>query len=811
MHVLLIEDNEDDAVLIRDVLSRQGGEPITVDWADRLDTGLAQLAHGPFDAILADLSLPDNHGLDIVSTLRRHRRDAPVIVLTGLDDAAVAERALRHGAQDYWVKSRLSPDGLTRAIRYAIERHQAELALRRSEERFHLACRATRDAIWDWEIDTDTLTWNDTYRSVFGHSLPEKDNRMATWPERIHPEERAGVLAGLHAAIQSAATIWTAEFRFLRTDGTYAYALNRGYIVRSDDGVPRRMIGAMIDMSERRQLDRQRAAQLAVTIALDESVSLGEAMPALLRVIGELKDWVFGSLWLVDTHKKVLRVDATWHSSSINADALTAAYRMTCLRPGIGLAGQTWKAALPLILVDISEDATFPIASMAQQAGLRGACAFPIYRGQDIMGVLEFHTQEVLRADDEQRQMLADLGAKISQLLHRKDLERQLRQSQKMEALGRMASGIAHDFNNLLTVINSWSALLLEHASVEEKWKRGLTHIKEAGDKAAGLTRQLLAFTRQQVVEQQVMSLNERVMSIVELMQRVIGEDIHLVVNLDPHLWQVKADAGQIEQVIMNLVVNARDAMPQGGRLELMSQNVRIEETDSARQELRPGSYAVLTVRDSGCGMDEETLAHIFEPFFTTKERGKGTGLGLSTVYGIIKQSGGYITVESEPNSGTTFTIYLPQLVAGPPDPRSEPVVAPLLRGSETVLLVEDDEMVLVLAQVVLEAQHYRVLPARNAEQAIELVRHHAQEIDVVLTDTVMPGMGGPALAERLLQLRPGLRVIVTSGYAGRGQEFIQSLGSQAAFLQKPYTPDMLTKKLREVLDSSGAPRPMPD
>lgn len=812
MHVLLIEDNEDDAVLIRDALSRQGGEPVTVDWTDRLDTGLAQLARGSVDAVLADLSLPDNHGLDIVNKLRRYGRDAPVIVLTGLDDEAVAERALRHGAQDYWVKSRLSPDGLTRAIRYAIERHQTEQALRRSEERFQLACRATRDAIWDWDIDADALTWNETYQVVFGPSPPEKDKRLATWSERIHPEERAGVLAGLHAAIQSSDTLWTAEFRFLRTDGTYAYALNRGYVVRSDDGVPRRMIGAMIDLSERRQSDRQRAAQLAVAIALDESVSLGEAMPTILRLIGELKDWVFGSFWLIDTHKNVLRVDATWHSSSINADELTAVYRTACVRPGIGLAGRTWKAGSPLILADISEDTTFPTLSMAQQAGLRGACAFPIHRGQDIMGVLEFHTQEVLRVDDEQRQMLADLGAKLSQLLHRKDFERQLRQSQKMEALGRMAGGIAHDFNNLLTVINSWSALLLEHTSVDEKWKHGLAQIKEAGDKAAGLTRQLLAFTRQQVVEQQVMSLNERVLSVVELMQRVIGEDIQLVVNLDPELWQVKADAGQIEQVIMNLVVNARDAMPQGGRLELTTQNVHIEEADSARQEeLHPGSYAVLTVRDSGCGMEAETMAHIFEPFFTTKERGKGTGLGLSTVYGIIKQSGGYIAVESEQNNGTTFTIYLPQLIDRPSDSHSEPVASPLLRGSETVLLVEDDEMVLVLAQAVLEAQHYKVLPARNAEQAIEIVRHHAQDIDVVLTDTVMPGMGGPALAERLLQLRPGLRVIVTSGYAGRGQEFIQSLGSQAAFLQKPYTPDMLTKKLREVLDSSGPPRPLPD
>jgi CheY-like chemotaxis protein len=369
-----------------------------------------------------------------------------------------------------------------------------------------------------------------------------------------------------------------------------------------------------------------------------------------------------------------------------------------------------------------------------------------------------------------------------------------------------MAGGIAHDFNNLLTVINSWSELLLEHASMEEKWQRGLTQIKEAGDKAAGLTRQLLAFTRHQVVEQQVMNLNERVMNIVEMMQRVIGEDIHLAVNLDPQLGQVKADAGQMEQVIMNLVVNARDAMPEGGRLELKTHSIRIKETDPLPHELlHPGSYAVLMVRDSGCGMDAETLAHIFEPFFTTKERGKGTGLGLATVYGIVTQSGGSIAVESEPGGGTLFTIYLPQLGDRPPDSLSKSAVPPLLRGSETVLLVEDDELVRGLAQVVLEGQHYTVLPTRNAEEAIELAMDRGQHIDVVITDTVMPGMGGPDLAQRLMQIRPGLRVILTSGYAGRGQEFIESLGPQAAFLQKPYTPDMLTRKMREILNSSGA------
>lgn len=812
MHVLLIEDNEDDAVLIRDALSEQTGETFTVDWADRLETGLARLASARADAVLVDLSLPDNQGLEIVDEVRKQRHDAPVVVLTGLDDEAVAERALRRGAQDYLVKGRLTADGLRRAIRYAVGRNHVEQALRKSEERFQLACRATRDAIWDWDIETDILTWNDTYQVVFGHGPSHKENRLRTWSERIHPEERAAVMENLDMVLHSPENLWTAEYRFRRTDGTYAHTLNRGYVVRDGNGSPRRMIGTMIDITDRRQADRQRAAQLAVTIALDESLSLGEAMPTILRVICELNDWAFGSLWLVDSHQKILRADATWHSPSIHADDLTAVYRSLSVRPGIGLAGRTWTAGMPLIMADIAQDATFPTAYVAQHAGLRGACAFPIHRRQDITGVLEFYTRDALRPDDGHLQMLSELGEKISAFLHRKDLERQLGQAQKMEALGRMAGGIAHDFNNLLTVINSWSELLLGDSASEEKMRRGLTQIKEAGDKAAGLTRQLLAFTRHQVVEKQIMNLNERVMSIVELMQRVIGEDIDLAVSLDPQLGRVKADIGQIEQVVMNLVVNARDAMPHGGRLELETRTVHIDQPDnSCHDELRAGSYAVLTVRDSGCGMDAETIAHIFEPFFTTKERGKGTGLGLATVYGIVKQSGGSIAVHSEPGSGTIFDIYLPQLSDQQAVSHSTPSSSPILRGSETVLLVEDDEMVRGLAQIVLESHRYTVMPARNADEAIELAQDHGGVIDLVMTDMVMPGIGGTVLAERLRQLRPGIKVIVTSGYAGRGQEFIESLGSQAAFLQKPYTPETLTRKVRDVLDSTGAFLRMPD
>ena len=806
MDVLLIEDNEDDALLIREALARQTGELSAVEWADRLETGLAHLARRPVDAVLVDLSLPDSQGLETVDRVRKQLSDAPVVVLTGLDDEAVAELALRHGAQDYLVKGRLTGDALIRAIRYAVGRNHVEKALRKSEERFQLACRATRDAIWDWDIEADKLLWNETYHAVFGSESADKPHNLTTWSERIHPDERSHILSGLQSVLQSTANLRTAEYRFLRGDGTYAHTFDRGYLVRSQQGQPQRMIGAMTDMTDRWQSDRQRAVQLAVTVALEESTSLSEAMPGLLRAICENRGWAFGCLWALDAQHKELRVEATWHSPSLDADALTHVYRSSTLRPGIGLAGEVWKAGTPLVRATIAQDPSSPTTCVAMQAGLKGASAFPIHRAGDIVGVLEFLSRDVLRPDDGQIQMLDELGAKISQFLHRKDLERQLRQTTRMEALGRMAGGIAHDFNNLLTVINSWSELLLAQTQTDAKLRRGLLQIKEAGDKAAGLTKQLLAFTRHQVVEPQVMNLNDRVLSIVELMQRVIGEDINLVVTLDPALGEVKADAGQIEQVVMNLVVNARDAMPNGGRLELQTRTVSVDRPDFvSHEQLRPGPYAALIVRDSGCGMDAETIAHIFEPFFTTKERGKGTGLGLATVYGIVKQSGGSIEVESQPGTGTTFRVYLPQVGNHEAPSPASPTTSSTRRGAETILLVEDDDMVRGLAQTVLEHQDYNVLPARNAEEAFALAQHTARPIDVVMTDMMLPGMDGSELAGRLQQDRPGMRVIVTSGYANRGQEFIGTLGSHATFLQKPYTPETLTKKVREVLDAGHA------
>ncbi len=510
MRVLLIEDNEDDVTLIREMLSEKEDMEVKLDWADRLSTGLARLTQGKIDLVLLDLSLPDSHGLDTFTAVQAHAQDLPIVVLTGLDDEAMAGQAVRRGAQDYLVKGRLDGDILSRAARYAVDRKQAENALRESEA--------------------------------------------------------------------------------------------------------------------------------------------------------------------------------------------------------------------------------------------------------------------------------------------------QLRQAQKMESIGQLAGGIAHDFNNLLTVINSYSDMLLGDMGFDNSFSRsGLEQIKEAGYRAASLTRQLLAFSRRQVLEPKVLDLNETVSNMAKLLRRLIGEDIALVLCPHPKLGRIKADPGQVEQIIMNLAVNARDAMPGGGQLTIETMNVELDSSVHTHPAGRPGSYVLLAVSDTGCGMNADTLARIFEPFFTTKELGKGTGLGLATVDGIVKQNGGNIRVSSDLGKGTTFKIYFP-LIEGEAEritPASTPDEA--LRGSETILLVEDDEMVRALAQAILERYGYTVLATRNVTDALRLAQEDNRTLHLLLTDTIMPGMNGPALADRVLSLRPAIKILYMSGYADKAFTPTDTWEPGTAFLQKPFTPQMLAHKVREM------------
>jgi PAS domain S-box-containing protein len=383
-----------------------------------------------------------------------------------------------------------------------------------------------------------------------------------------------------------------------------------------------------------------------------------------------------------------------------------------------------------------------------------------------------------------------------------KRMEEMLRQAQKMEAVGQLAGGVAHDFNNLLGVILGYAELLLDNLSPNDSQRKKIEEIQKAGNRAVLLTRQLLAFSRKQVLQATVLDLNAVVVGTEKLLQRLIGEDIELLVVLSPELYCVKADLGQIEQIIMNLAVNARDAMPGGGKLTIETANVEFDEEYAALHACtRSGPHVMLAVTDNGCGMDAKTKAHIFEPFFTTKEFGKGTGLGLSTVYGIVTQSGGSVWVYTEPGIGTTFKIYLPR-IDGPTQALAiDRVNAELLRGSETILLAEDAEPLRKLTCVFLEKNGYTVLAAENSKEAIALAERRDQPIHLLLTDVVMPGMSGRELANYLTAKYPDMKVLYMSGYTSDAIVHQGVLDHGIFFMEKPFSQETLMRKLREVLD----------
>lgn len=388
----------------------------------------------------------------------------------------------------------------------------------------------------------------------------------------------------------------------------------------------------------------------------------------------------------------------------------------------------------------------------------------------------------------------------------RRKLEEQLRQVQKMEAVGRLAGGVAHDFNNLLTIINGYSELILDGLPASDPLVDYVEQIRRAGDRAAEMTKQLLAFSRKQMQQPVVLDMNSLIRETEKLLHRLIGADIELVLDLKSDLWKINADKGQMEQIIMNLILNARDAMPSGGSLVVATNNVELDENfASMHSEARAGKYVLLAVCDTGCGMDKETLARVFEPFFTTKDADKGTGLGLATVYGIVKQCDGHIDVYSEPGLGTTFKVYLP--INGADDTAA---ITPLAlteprRGNEVILLVEDESGVRSLATQILISNGYHVLEAGNGQEALAAIEQSAREIELVITDVVMPGMGGRQLIERIRDRLPDAKVLFMSGYTEDAIVRHGILSSEAEFLQKPFTATALKAKVREILDSRAA------
>ncbi len=553
-------------------------------------------------------------------------------------------------------------------------------------------------------------------------------------------------------------------------------------------------------------------ARLEALLSATRELSGIQPVVSLLKRIAEACGRLLGSesvgFRLMEGDELV--VSASWGDN----DEIMLAPR---LKIGESLSGMVAARGEPLAITDLANDARLLPAHREanRRLGYRGMLVVPVKVGERVVGVLSIRTrrEEGFSAEDltiatafasqaavalENSRLYQETQRAYDELSETQD---QLTQARKMEAVGRLAGGIAHDFNNLLTVMTGRSQLLLRRLTPEDPVRSEIELIEKTANRAADLTRQLLAFSRKQILQPAVMNLNAAVATMSEMLRRTIGEDVLLVTALDPALGWVQADPSQIEQIVINLAVNARDAMPKGGRLTLETANVELDGAYArAHVGAHPGPHVMLAVSDTGVGMDADTRTRIFEPFFTTKGPGKGTGLGLATVYGIVKQSGGHICVYSELGQGTAFKIYLPRV-----DPAADPVepgglLAHVAQGRETILLVEDEGAVRELARDILEANGYEVLEARHGDEALAICERHSEAIHLMLTDVVMPGMNGRELAERLARLRPETKVLYMSGYTDNAIVIGGVLNGRAVFLQKPFTPDALARKVREVL-----------
>jgi len=637
--------------------------------------------------------------------------------------------------------------------------HRMRRRLIEGEKLFRLITENAADMIAVVDMEGKRIFNSLSYEKVLGYSLNELKESSAF--EQIHPDDRESVKSAGDEARRTGVGR-PLEYRVRHKDGTWRVLESTASVIRDAKGEPQHMVIVNRDVTE-----RKRAAE-ALRRSEASFRSVVEDAP-----YGIYRASLSGELVLVNPALQKILGYAS-QTELLQANLGTQIYRNPLDHQKVNellLRQQSFND----VEVEWKRKDGTPITVRCS--------GWPIKDESGRVAFLELFAEDVTE---------------------RRALERQLRMAQKMEAVGRLSGGIAHDFNNLLGVIIGYSQVLKRSLKPEHPLYEHAEEIEKASQRAVSLTRQLLAFSRQQVLEPVILNMNALVSDMEKMLPRLIGEDVALTLTLDPALGQVKADPGQVEQVIMNLAVNARDAMPDGGKLTIQTANVDLDTAYTHQHPgSRVGSYVMLRVTDTGTGIDPEIQAQIFEPFFTTKERDKGTGLGLATVYGVVKQSGGYIAVDSEKGKGASFSVYLLRVenAVTAPDLSNDAPVS--VRGSETILLVEDEESLRKLADMFLRDSGYHVLTAADGAQALQVARQYAGPIHLLLTDVVMPGINGRVLAERLAPSQPGMRILYVSGYT---DSFIAGHGvleAGAHLLHKPFTEESLTRKVRELLDAN--------
>ncbi|HEX2091857.1 MAG TPA: PAS domain S-box protein [Longimicrobiaceae bacterium] len=824
--ILVVEDSATQAEALRTLLEEEGHD---VAVARSAEEALERIAPDRFDLVLSDIVMPGMNGWELCRRLKSEPglRDIPLVLLTSLTDPMDIVRGLECGADNYITKP-YDPEHLLARVRRVLDNRRLRSGTRTSMgvNISFLGTTFTITSEKEQILDLLLSSIEDVVRT--NRALQESQRELA----EVHAQLEVYASEKAHEAEVS-----TEMYRTLMQNaGDAIFVLDREGRIREGNAPAARLLGIPAREMEDRFLDdfvvdeereefRARLEELSEDRILDASewrlrcsggpVIHCEVSASMTRIDGD-------GLMLVIVRDITERKQAeeALRDTNQRLQALVSGSPLAILTTDLALKVTSWNPAaeeifgfseeevvgqrLPIVPEALADESRWVVERIFAGEG----CTNLETRRQRKDGTLvdvSLSTAPLRSADGRIMGILA-LLADISE--HKRaeqallQSEEQLRQAQKMEAVGRLAGGIAHDFNNMLTAIKGYTEMLMidlaDHPAQED-----LAEIRKSTDRATSLTRQLLAFSRKQVLQPEVLDLNAVITNTENLLHRLIGEDVELEVRTSPSLGRVRTDRGQIEQVLMNLVVNARDAMPRGGRITIETRNVeaRAEEVPPG-ETADPGPHVLLSVSDTGTGMDEETLSHVFEPFFTTKLPGKGTGLGLATVYGIVRQSGGFIRVESAPGAGTTFRIYLPHARGAEAEEGVQHAPSlPERTGSETVLLVVGEAAVRALARKILEKQGYRVLEAGEGEEALRVVEGHPGPIHLLITDMVLPRMSGREIAERIRRTSPEVRVLYMSGYRGGIGAHPEVPGGGTELLEKPFTAGDLVRRVQEVLD----------
>ncbi len=813
IRVLLVEDDEDDYLITRDLLREIAGQKFLLDWVKTFDKGLAALTANQHEVALVDYRLGAQNGVQLLRAALDGGCQSPIILLTGLIEHATDLEAMQAGADDYLVKDRLEAHALERSIRYALQRRRAAaeaaadqarlaafgtqvgLALTRRDSLDAILASCAKAMVTYLGAVVAEISVFDPARQTFerralasdkgpaGGASPSLEGRQSPLPARldIHQlgERQLVLVKQINGDERIADQAWA---RREKVTGFAAYPLY----------LENKLAGLMSIYCRHAVTEQmgQEMGSVANGIALcierkrsEEALDASESKYRSERKLAETAIEKLAAFPRVNPNPVLeFAFDGTLtyanDAARLLADTLSKTDILATLPPQAGVIAQECLAAGQ--------------KRLRQEVMINGRTIswsfFPILGSQ----------------------VVHCYGTDITEVL---SLEAQFRHAQKLESVGQVAAGIAHDFNNVLTVIQGYSENLLIRCSDDAIAATAAKQISEAARRAAALTRQLLMFSRKQVIQPKSLDLNTVLREFADMLRRLLGEDIALEAEYNPQLPSIEADRGMLEQVIMNLAVNARDAMPKGGKLSISTSIEEIgEEYVAQHPDSRTGNFLSLTVSDTGCGMDRKTLGRIFEPFFSTKAVGKGTGLGLATVYGIVKQHQGWVEVISEVGRGTSFRIFLPPASSVPEivDETWSPAV-PVQGGHEVILLVEDEPVVRELVSEVLQQYHYRVLEAGSGVEALRVWEEQQGRVDLLLTDMVMPeGMSGRELANQLKKRKPQLKVIYTSGYSPEMMDNSFGQGGDTVFLPKPYLPPQLAQMVRQSLDAAAKPGAVP-